>query len=322
MSPVRNQPLRNAARRFVRAAASTRGTPSAPAPRAPPAAPSGTSMPSSSTRCTSTLGQRLRRRMPGRRSPSQRVRQRHADLGHPVALEQRVAGDLAPALEHVHRQRRRPRHHQPQPADAVERAALQFGRRRVPGRDRAAVDRRHRREHGDLARRQPRSHTALGVEGRQHLAGGAHRQRRAEPVDDAVHVVQRQHQQQAIRRPPAPGLDQRRNLRADVLVRRHDALRLAGRAAGVDDHRPARRAPGAAASARAVAAERVGGQHEPRAARPVASGASARLEAGIGDDDRRAPQSRITYSSSAGGCDTASGTATPPARQMPRCTAA
>ena len=30
----------------------------------------------------------------------------------------------------------------------------------------------------------------------------------------------------------------------------------------------------------------------------------------------------MTYSSSAGGCDTASGTATPPARQMPRCTAA
>ena len=31
-----------------------------------------------------------------------------------------------------------------------------------------------------------------------------------------------------------------------------------------------------------------------------------------------APESPITYSSSAGGCDTARGTATPPARQIPR----
>ena len=35
-----------------------------------------------------------------------------------------------------------------------------------------------------------------------------------------------------------------------------------------------------------------------------------------------APESAITYASSAAGCESASGTATPPARQMPRCTAA
>ena len=57
--------------------------------------------------------------------------------------------------------------------------------------------------------------------------------------------------------------------------------------------------------------------------------ARAALASGASTDSNPAPAttteaaaSLITYSSSAGGCDTASGTATPPARQMPRCTAA
>ena len=96
-----------------RGAASTRGTPPARAPRARPARPSRTSTPCSSTRRTSTPGSGAPTQ-PGPPLAVQRVRQRHADLGHAVALEQRVAADLAPALEHLHRQRRRARHHQPQ----------------------------------------------------------------------------------------------------------------------------------------------------------------------------------------------------------------
>ena len=119
---------------------------------------------------------------------------------------------------------------------------------------------------------------------------------------------------------PSPRLDERRDLRADVLMRGDRALRPAGRAAGVDDHRAAvraevrqivgrrrRRAPSLVVTKRA------------RAAR--ASGVSMAADAGS-PTTTDAPESRITYSSSAGGCDTASGTATPPARQMPRCTAA
>ena len=68
-----------------------------------------------------------------------------------------------------------------------------------------------------------------------------------------------------------------------------------------------------AASAAAVVRNRA------RAAR--ASGVSIVADAGS-PTTTDAPESRITYSSSAGGCETASGTATPPARQMPRCTAA
>ncbi len=160
-------------------------------------------MPSSSTRCTSTPGSGC----PTHAGPAlalERVRQRHPDLGHAVALEQRVAADLAPPFEHVHRQRRRSRHHQPQTPHARRARRLQR-RRGVPRGDELAVDRRHRGEHGDLPGRQPLPHL-VGVEGRQDLAGGAHRQRRPEPVDDAVHVVQRQHEEQPIRRPPGPGL--------------------------------------------------------------------------------------------------------------------
>ena len=200
MSPVRNQPSRNAAAVSSGRCQYSRNT-AGPRTSSSPGVPSGTSMPSSSTRRTSTPGSGWPTH-PGRRSPCERVRQRHADLGHAVALEQRVAADLAPAFEHVHRQRRRPDIIRRSRRTPAERAACSRGRR-VPRRDQPAVDRRHGGEHGDLARRQPRPHR-VGVEGRQDLARGAHRQRRAEPVDDAVHVVQRQHEQQAIRRPPLP----------------------------------------------------------------------------------------------------------------------
>ena len=56
---------------------------------------------------------------------------------------------------------------------------------------------------------------------------------------------------------------------------------------------------------------------------PAAAARGASTPADVGSPvTTAAPASRITYSISGGGCDIASGTATPPARQMPRCTAA
>ncbi len=51
--------------------------------------------------------------------------------------------------------------------------------------------------------------------------------------------MQRQREQQAIRRRPSPCFDERRDLRADVLVCRDRALWPPRGAAGVDDHRAA-----------------------------------------------------------------------------------
>ena len=80
----------------------------------------------------------VRQRLPDEPGPPlavQRVRQRHADLGHAVALEQRVAGDLAPALEH------RAPAAPPTPTSSAaagarpsDRARCTSGRRRVPRR--------------------------------------------------------------------------------------------------------------------------------------------------------------------------------------------
>ena len=67
---------------------------------------------------------------------------------------------------------------------------------------------------------------------------GAGPQRAAYHVDDAMDVVQRQHQEDPVVRGPGPGVDQRRDLGPEVRVGDHDALGLAGGSAGVDHHRP------------------------------------------------------------------------------------
>jgi hypothetical protein len=97
-SPVRNQPSRKASR-----VASGRRQYSEEDGR--PAdldlarsRPARLGRPASSTSRTSTPGAACRR---ARASlPVERVRERHPDLGHPVALEQRVPADLPPSLEH------------------------------------------------------------------------------------------------------------------------------------------------------------------------------------------------------------------------------
>ena len=152
-----------------------------------------------------------------------------------------MAGEVAPPLERLHRKRRGTGHHQSQAARALRSRPLHVGRRGLPRRDQPVVDRRHRREDGDVARGET-TPDHLRVEGRQDLARRANRERRAQAVDDAVHMMQRQRQEQTIGRAPAPGLDERRDLRADVLMRGHRALRPPGRAARVDDHRAAVRA--------------------------------------------------------------------------------
>ena len=171
----------------------------------------------------------------------QRVRQGHADLRHAVPFEQCMAGDLAPALEDGHRQRGRSRHHEAKPPAPLTSGPSHRTWRRVPGLDQPVVDRRDRGEHGHVTRREP-GPDGFSVEARKHLARRAAPQRRRQDVDDAVDVMQRQDQQRPVIGLPLPGLDQRRDLGAQIGVRQHDALRPSCRAAGVEHQRaPARR---------------------------------------------------------------------------------
>ena len=61
--------------------------------------------------------------------------------------------------------------------------------------------------------------------------------RRARDVDDAVNVMQRQKRRDAVGRAPFPGQHQALDLRLDVRMRGHDALRFARRTARVENHR-------------------------------------------------------------------------------------
>src|ERR1039457_4739697 len=65
----------------------------------------------------------------------QRVRQRHANLRHAVALQQGMAGDFLPALQRAHRQRCRARHHQAQLGARLTELGAALWRSRVPGGD-------------------------------------------------------------------------------------------------------------------------------------------------------------------------------------------
>ena len=82
---------------------------------------------------------------------------------------------------------------------------------------------------------------------------GARGERAAEHVDDAVHVMQRQHEQRAVVARPLPGRQQRRHLRGVVAVRDHGALRPSRRAAGVEDQRGRARGQVCACATGAVA---------------------------------------------------------------------
>jgi hypothetical protein len=177
-----------------------------------------------------------------------------------------VAGEIAPPLERLDRKRRGAGHHQSEAARALRSRPLHVGRRGLPRCDQPVVDRRHRREDGDVARGKTIP-DHLRVEGRQDLARRANRERRTQAVDDAVHMMQRQRQEQMIGRAPAPGLDQRRDLGADVLMRGDCAFWPPGRAARVDDHRAAVGAKVRQIVARG-AGERGAGGHEACAGGP------------------------------------------------------
>ena len=76
----------------------------------------------------------------------------------------------------------------------------------------------------------------IGVEAREHLAGRAGPQGAGNNVDDAVHVVQGQAEEDAIVGRPLPGVDQSLDLGGDVGVGCDYAFGTAGGAAGVEDH--------------------------------------------------------------------------------------
>ena len=82
----------------------------------------------------------------------QRVGQRHADLGHAVALQQDVPGDLAATLQDRHRQGRRAGHHEAQLAAALGPCRCCVGRSGLlPGVDQLGVDRGHGHEQRQVA---------------------------------------------------------------------------------------------------------------------------------------------------------------------------
>ncbi len=118
---------------------------------------------------------------------------------------------------------------------AALRSAAALRRSRIPGGDELCVDRRHRHEESEFAAGDTVPH-GIRVEARQHVAGCARPQRTANYVDDSVHVVQRQTQQNAIVRRPLPGIHQALDLRSNVGMGRDDALGPAGGAAGVENH--------------------------------------------------------------------------------------
>ena len=97
------------------------------------------------------------------------IRQGHADLGHPVTLEQDVGGDRLPLLELRNRKCRGPRDHQTQ-LRAARSHRLSFPvLRALPLVDQTTVDRRHSHEEGELPALQPIPDDA-GIEPRKAIA--------------------------------------------------------------------------------------------------------------------------------------------------------
>ena len=192
--------------------------------------------------------------MPGTRRPVHGVRDEHAGLRHPVALEAHLAGARRDARVEIRRERRGARHEQAQPRERrrarVIGEAVQHGRDAEEQRGLFAL---HCVEH------------RVGIEARQQQRGRARLERAVQRDAEAVHVEERQRVHEAIVGCPAPREAQRFGRGVEVPVREQRSLRPPGRARGVGEQRrraPARRrrarAPGrrsarARASVRAVA---------------------------------------------------------------------
>ena len=122
---------------------------------------------------------------------------------------------------------------EPQPARRRRPARALLGRGGVERLHQLGVDRRHRHEHARAGQRVP----DVGRVERQEAHLGARPQRAQQRDDQAVRVMQRQHVQQAIVAPPAPGLLQRRHRRGQRRVRQAHAFRPPRRPRRVEHQR-------------------------------------------------------------------------------------
>ena len=191
-SPVRNQPSRNAADVSSGRFQYSRKT-DGPRTSSSPGVPVSTSCPASSTSLTSTPGSGMPTH-PGRRSPVNGF-----ESAMPISVMPYRSSSVWPLISR-HRSSvftgsaADPDIMSRSPRTASARCVRMSGVAASPRCDQPVVNRRHGREHSHFARRQPLPHT-FGVEGRQDLARRSHRKRRAEAIDDAVHVVQREYEQ-------------------------------------------------------------------------------------------------------------------------------
>ncbi len=184
---------------------------------------------------------------PGQGSPhrtrdapsSIRVGERHADLRHPVPLQEGVPGQLLPPLEDGNRQCRRTGHHQPEATRPfLHPGTLLFGATVEMG-DQTVVDGGHRHIQGEVTGGETVCHL-FGVEGAQDVTACPRPEGAPDDVDDPVDVMEGQREQDPVVRGPVPRLDQRRDLGLDAGMGADHPFRLSGGATGEEDHRSAR----------------------------------------------------------------------------------
>ena len=156
-----------------------------------------------------------------------RIAQRHERLGHPVALEDGVAEELAEAFEDVRRQRRGAGDEEAHALADLARGV----RRRV---EQADVDRRHaeeerRTEIAELIER------GAVIEALQQAHAAAAGQPAVQAVAEGVDVEEREREEEAVAVGDLPHGQQVDGIGGEVVVRQDGAFRRAGRARGVDD---------------------------------------------------------------------------------------
>ena len=148
----------------------------------------------------------------------------HVGLGHPVALENRVAGACAELAVGLAEQRRGAGDEQPHAGGRLAIEALGF--------QQAGVEGRHAHQHAG-ARHQIQN--LLGIELRQEGHRGAHRQHDVAGHEQAVGVEDWQGVDQMVITGEAPGLGQRLTVGGQIGVGQHRALAAPGGAGGIED---------------------------------------------------------------------------------------
>ena len=161
-----------------------------------------------------------------------RVRDGEADLGHAVALEQHVPGELPPLREQPLWEPRRAAHHQPQRGARLPHALWSgsFIAQDAWGEEAQLLvdggDCHEEREPGQRGREEAGPYARRGVA--EELAGGVGVQGGADDGHEALDVVQGEHGEDAVAGAPLPRLVQRQELRGQVAVRAHDPFGRAG----------------------------------------------------------------------------------------------